>query len=278
MASAADPRAGDVQSLHRALDLLEEIARRGEMGVSALAREVGLKPSTTHNLLKTMTKRGYLLVTDGRYRLGPSVTAMTARFDPAVALPAIIRPAIQKASRATKINVLATVLINDRLQSIGWAESASLIYQVASPREEWDPAAVLDPAAGRVLVAFSDRARWPAFIDAATGVEPAWTSEDWERHLADIVDHGLCVKFDPKRYLALGVPVWSGAGVVMCSLACALPANMANSELMQSILDALWAATSEISSLLGCRDLPYDKPVLRPEQLSAVDDRSPGRP
>jgi DNA-binding IclR family transcriptional regulator len=271
MSSAADPRAGDVQSLHRAFDLLEEIARNGDSGVTALARSVGLRPSTTHNLLKTMVKRGYLLAQDGRYRLGPSVTAMTARFDPAIALPSVVRPAIEKASRATRISVLAAILVNDGLQSIGRAEPSRLIYQVTSPRDEWDPGAVLIPAAGRVLVAFANRDRWPTFIEAASGVEPAWTPTQWVQYLDEIVAHGMCVKFDPDRYLALGVPVWAGPGVVVCSLACALPASMATSELMQTMLDALWTATSEISPLLGCDRLPYPKPVLTEHQLDAVD-------
>lgn len=270
MADPRGPRTGDVQSVHRALDLLEAVARLGEAGVTELARELGLNTSTTHNLLKTMTKRGYLLVADGRYRLGPAVTTMTARFDPAVALPTVIRPAMEAASRATRINVLAAVLVGNRLQSVGWAGTSSLIYQVGSPREEWAPEAALEPAAGRVLVAMTRRSEWPDYIAAAAAAEPDWTPQQWEGHLEQIAATGLCVKFDPRRYLAVGVPVWSGDQVVICSLACAVPASLATPDLVQTTLDALWAATAQISPLLGCPELPYPKPTVSPAQLEAV--------
>lgn len=270
MADRPDPRAGDVQSVHRALDLLEQVARRGECGVTELARGLGLNTSTTHNLLKTMTKRGYLIVSDGRYRLGPGMSAITARFDPVLALPSVIKPAIEAASRATRINVLATIMVGNSLQSVGWAGTSSLIYHVGSPREKWEPEVALDPAAGRVLVALTRQDDWADFIRAAKGVEPGWREARWTAHLREIVANGLCVKFHPKRYLALGVPVWAGDGVVICSLACALPANMASPDLMQTMLEALWTATVEISPQLGCAELLYPKPILSPAQLDDI--------
>lgn len=269
VANPAVTRAGDVQSVHRALDLLEAIARQGEYGVTELAQACDLKTSTTHNLLKTMTKRGYLLASDGRYRLGPGMSSITSRFDPALALPAVVRPAIETASRTTQINVLAAILQGDRLRNIGWAGSSSLIYH-RSPRQEWEPEATLEPAAGRVLVAMNHRDGWDSFIARAANAEPDWKAEEWTRYLEQIVETGLCVKFDPRSYLALAVPVWAGQQVVICSLACSLPAGMSSPTLMQTILDALWTATTEISGLLGCVELPYAKPRLAISQITAV--------
>lgn len=277
MVGQADARTGDVQSVHRALDLLEEVARRGECGVTELARACGLNTSTTHNLLKTMTKRGYLLVGDGRYRLGAGMSSITSRFDPVLALPSVVRPAIEVASRTTRINVLAAILQVDRLQTIGWAGSPSLIFQ-RSPREEWDAEATLEPAVGRVLVAMArPREAWGTFLARVGDAEPDWSRAEWVCHLEQIVETGLCVKFEPRGYLALGVPVWAGRDVVMCSLGCALPASMSSPNLMQTILDALWTATTETSGLLGCTELPYPKPTLTHAQVEAVrrvaDDR-----
>lgn len=49
-----------VQSLGRALDLLEELARSDELGVGELAGRTGLQPSTVHRLLATLVERGYV--------------------------------------------------------------------------------------------------------------------------------------------------------------------------------------------------------------------------
>jgi len=61
-----------VQSLDRALDLLEALASAGEAGVSDLAASTGLVPSTTHRLLNTLVERGYAAqsASGGRYLIG----------------------------------------------------------------------------------------------------------------------------------------------------------------------------------------------------------------
>jgi IclR family acetate operon transcriptional repressor len=65
----APPR---VQSLDRALDLLEALASAGELGVSDLAARTGLVPSTAHRLLATLVERGYAAqsAAGGRYLIG----------------------------------------------------------------------------------------------------------------------------------------------------------------------------------------------------------------
>jgi DNA-binding IclR family transcriptional regulator len=61
-----------VQSLDRALDLLEALANAGEAGVSDLATKTGLVPSTAHRLLSTLVERGYAAqsASGGRYLIG----------------------------------------------------------------------------------------------------------------------------------------------------------------------------------------------------------------
>jgi DNA-binding IclR family transcriptional regulator len=61
-----------VQSLDRALDLLEALATADELGVSEIAARTGLVPSTAHRLLGTLVERGYAAQspTTGRYLIG----------------------------------------------------------------------------------------------------------------------------------------------------------------------------------------------------------------
>ena len=47
-----------VQSLDRALDVLEALASAGELGVSEVAARTGLVPSTAHRLLATALRNG----------------------------------------------------------------------------------------------------------------------------------------------------------------------------------------------------------------------------
>ncbi len=69
-----------VQSLERALDLLEALASADELGVSDLAAKTGLVPSTAHRLLGTLVSRGYAAQspTSGRYLMGYKLLELTS--------------------------------------------------------------------------------------------------------------------------------------------------------------------------------------------------------
>src|SRR5579862_8087016 len=64
--------AGPVQSVDRAVTILEILARDGEAGVTEVARELGVHKSTASRLLAALDRRE-LVAQDtarGRYRLG----------------------------------------------------------------------------------------------------------------------------------------------------------------------------------------------------------------
>lgn len=67
-----------VQSVARALGLLEAIATRDEAGLAELARETELQPSTVHRLLATLVACGYVVQStrSGRYRLSHKLVAL----------------------------------------------------------------------------------------------------------------------------------------------------------------------------------------------------------
>jgi DNA-binding IclR family transcriptional regulator len=69
-----------VQSLDRALDVLEALASAGELGVSDLAARTGLVPSTAHRLLATLVERGYAAqsTAGGRYLIGYKLLELAA--------------------------------------------------------------------------------------------------------------------------------------------------------------------------------------------------------
>jgi IclR family acetate operon transcriptional repressor len=75
LAGVPDLPAGTVQSVHRALLLLELLAHAGgRLPVSELAHRSGLSLGTTHRLLATLAVRGYVRQDpDRRYALGTSL-------------------------------------------------------------------------------------------------------------------------------------------------------------------------------------------------------------
>jgi DNA-binding IclR family transcriptional regulator len=68
----ADPHGSGLKSVGSALDVLECFATDGELGVSDIARRLGVAKSTAHRLLQTLASRGFVEQDglSGQYRLG----------------------------------------------------------------------------------------------------------------------------------------------------------------------------------------------------------------
>jgi DNA-binding IclR family transcriptional regulator len=93
-----------VQSLDRALDLLEALAGADELGVSELAARTGLVPSTAHRLLSTLVARGYAAQNpaSGRYLTGYKLLELTSGLQDRLSrLRAAARPHLEAIQRET---------------------------------------------------------------------------------------------------------------------------------------------------------------------------------
>jgi len=123
----AAPRRDSVQSLERALDLLEALASGRELGVTELAGAARLPPSTVHRLLATLTKRGYVSQNsaNGRYMLGYKVVEVGSGLEHRLArLRAIARPHLEAIQRETGETVNLVVLDADRVVYVDQVEGS----------------------------------------------------------------------------------------------------------------------------------------------------------
>ena len=120
-------RRDSVQSLERAFDLLEELARGGELGVTELANRTGLVPSTAHRLLHTLSKRGYVSQSteSGRYLLGYKVVEVASGLEHRLErLRVVARPHLEGIQRATGETVNLVVLDADRVVYVDQVEGS----------------------------------------------------------------------------------------------------------------------------------------------------------
>lgn len=264
VASQDSGRIGDVQSVHRALDLLEVVARTGEIGVSELAREVGLAVSTVHSLVRTLARRHYLVGVAGRYRLGPAVTVLVSRWDAAGSLASTVLPVLELVSAKTGHAGTATVLVG---------REARIIASVPAPGPVTVHAPVvwvqpLELATGRVLVAFTAEADWARYVAGSSGAEPRWSPRRWANELRQIQRAGVAARTttDPRGACGLAVPVWTRDRTVVCAIGCSAPSFLVGDLLKQSTVDALWEAAKSLSAELGCSDIP----LLQPSQYKGA--------
>ncbi len=120
-------RRESVQSLERALDVLEALAVGGELGVTELATRTGLVPSTAHRLLSTLAKRGYVSQSSesGRYLLGYKVVEVASGLERRLErLRAAARPHLEAIQQATSETVNLVVLDGDRVVYVDQVEGS----------------------------------------------------------------------------------------------------------------------------------------------------------
>ena len=100
---AAVPRR-DIQSVDRALSILEAIAETGrEVALSDLANRLGLNVSTCHHIVSTLVARGYVVkgARRGSYCLGPQLLVLTGQVNWQDDLPRRAEPAMDQLNQET---------------------------------------------------------------------------------------------------------------------------------------------------------------------------------
>jgi DNA-binding IclR family transcriptional regulator len=118
LAAMATQRRDRVQSVDRALDVLEAVADAGELGVSEVAARTGLVVSTAHRLLASLADRGYVRqsATHGRYTLGLKVLELAGGEQAQTAvLCAAARPHLERVRAATGETTNLVILVGDRV-------------------------------------------------------------------------------------------------------------------------------------------------------------------
>lgn len=106
-AQGADPHGSGLKSVGSALDVLECFATDGELGVSDIARRLGVAKSTAHRLLQTLASRGFVEqdAHSGQYRLGIHVYELGSLALARNALRHAALPFLRQVATATGLTV-----------------------------------------------------------------------------------------------------------------------------------------------------------------------------
>ena len=123
--SASSDATGDVQSLDRAIGLLEVLANSDGLGLSEVARQADLPPSTVHRLLATLHRRGLAgqdpetglwTVGVGMFRIGSAYLRLRK-------LPEIARPIIRRLLAEVEETVNVSMVDQRDIVCVAQAES-----------------------------------------------------------------------------------------------------------------------------------------------------------
>jgi IclR family acetate operon transcriptional repressor len=128
-ASAGSDASGDVQSLDRAIALLEVLAAGEGLGLSEVARAAELPPSTVHRLLMTLNRRGLVSHDSetGLWTIGVGLFRVGSAYLRIRKLPEIARPVIRQLLQEVGETVNVSMLDQRELVCVAQAESHAAV-------------------------------------------------------------------------------------------------------------------------------------------------------
>jgi IclR family acetate operon transcriptional repressor len=248
-------RDGSVQSVHRAVSILQVLALRGAAGVTEIAADVGVHKSTVFRLLATLESRG-LVEQDaerGRYRLGYGVVQLAAGATKLDDLSLLSRPVCSRLAETVRetVNVAvhdgrAVISIDQvfgsaSIRTVNWvgqrtpmhATSAGKVFMAHMPPEQ------LDELLAEGLEAYTPQ----------TVVDPTQLKKELEL----VLERGYACTMEEQEIglAAVGAPIRTLDGHVIAAVTASGPTFRINDETLPDIAKHVLAAAGEISQRHG---------------------------
>lgn len=248
---------GTVQSVDRAVSVLEILAHAGEAGVTEIAVELGVHKSTAFRLVSALEQRGLVEQhTDrGKYRLGVGLlrlaAATTARLDLVQESRALCRALALETGETVNVTVLSDdaalyvdqIAGSSALQPHNWVGQRIPLHATSNGKVLLS--AMSDTEAARVV------GRKPRTFTERT----VTSSVELVNQLAAVRASGYAVAVDELEVglTAVAAPVRNAHGDVVASLSVSGPSFRLEGDRLAAATTATVAAAAELSRRLGWR-------------------------
>jgi DNA-binding IclR family transcriptional regulator len=250
-------RSISVQSVDRAVSVMELLARRGSVGVTEVANEIGIHKSTAYRLLTTLRARGLVEqdATTEQYRLGFALVLLASTVTADLDVLRCARPVCERLSEQTHETVTVAVLEDDDAVVIHQTVSKSSALSV-----DWTGrhTPIHATAAGQIFLSHMPEDQRRRILRGPlerftenTLFAPA-TLEERARETRDR-GYGSTVEELEIGLNAVGVPVHSSDGAVVATVSVSGPAFRLPAEDIPEVAKVVKDAASEISWCLGFR-------------------------
>jgi DNA-binding IclR family transcriptional regulator len=243
-----------VQSVERALNILEILARVGEFGVTEIAAELDVHKSTAFRLMSTLESHDLVEQTGdrGKYRLGVGMLrlagATTARLD----LVQEARPICRKLAADTGETVNLAVLSENSALYIDQVAGTSALQS-----HNWVGQHIPLHATSNGKVLLSELEK--AYLDAVLGTLPAYTEATvttkarLRAELAEVRERGYAEAVDELEVglTAVAAPIRNAHGDIIASMSVSGSTFRLTEDRVPAAIEQVTAAAREVSFRLG---------------------------
>lgn len=247
-----------VNTVFKAIKILETIGKGVPVGISELSRELDIPKSSTHNILKTLESEGYVEKNRDtlKYHLGTALVELGYRAQNDLDICRIARPFLNRINRETDETVHLTVLDNDEVLYVDCVESTKRLrtYSVIGVR-----APLYCTAVGKAIMAELPDSRIRQIIKTR-GLKKLteFTITREEALMRDLsatkkrgfsIDNMEC----EDHLICVGAPIKDASGEIIASLSVSGPSNRMPEERIKYAGSLVQNSAGEISRKLGYR-------------------------
>ncbi|HON73582.1 MAG: IclR family transcriptional regulator [Candidatus Lutibacillus vidarii] len=255
MRNTGEDRTG-VQSVERAITILELLAHHGTVGVTWLAAELGVHKSTASRLVATLEQRGLVEQVEdrGKYRLGAGVLRLAGATNARLDLVQEARPVARRLAAATNETVNIVVRSGD---------AALYLDQISGPSTlssyNWVGQHIPLHATsnGKVLVSELAEPELTRTLGELRSYTPATITDRGrlDAELAEVRAKGYAVAADELDLglTAVAAPVRNAHGEIIASVSVSGPTFRFGAARQAELAPLVRAAADDVSNQLGWR-------------------------
>lgn len=251
-----------IQTIDRAVAMLERVAQAGPSGVSpsVLAQAAGLLPSTSRSILSSLMAHGFVdQHDDRRYVLGARFLEINRVYARQVDLATVAAPIMRGVWEDTRETVHLSVLRNDRRVELSVLVSPQLLNvnpTSGSGAPQVPEASLFYTAAGKILLSGLEDDHLSRILKRAGGLKGRDGSIGLKQArtiIHQVREQGFATNRDEDVSGVSGVaaPIIDGGGRLTASLCIGYPTVRRTEEYEDNLCVAVVAAARQISQLLG---------------------------
>jgi DNA-binding IclR family transcriptional regulator len=251
----AEPAPALIQSVDRAVDVLEHLARHGDVSVTDVAAALGVHKSTASRLLAALESRDLVeqVSERGRYRLGFGIVRLAAAANVRLELVEQSRPITRRLAAEVGETVNVARLESDAAVNVDQVRGPAAI---ASHNWIGQPTPLHATSSGKVLLAHLDPGERERLL--ATPLDrftPATVTDPLalRRQLLRAVEDGWASTIEELEdgLNAVAAPIRDHDGAVIAAVSVSGPSYRLTPARMADVAQATVAAAREISERLG---------------------------
>ncbi|GAB3543454.1 transcriptional regulator, IclR family [Actinopolyspora lacussalsi subsp. righensis] len=244
-----------VQSVDRAVTILELVARNGEVGITEIAGELGVHKSTASRLVSVLETRGLVeqLKDRGKYVIGFGVVRLAGAATERMDLPRLGAPYCD--SLAAELGETVNIAIRDHDVAINISQARGTASVTA---HNWvgQRTPLHATSSGKVLFAHAPNEDREDLLGEELQRYTARTitdSEELRKEFQAIERDGYATSYEELELglNAAAVAVYNHNGGVIAALSASGPSYRFSRRRMRELVDAMTVASKELSAQLG---------------------------